>query len=89
MNKSVKYVSVIDLDFENVAQLSDENVLNRFQFIRRTSKTNGIPKTLKSNAYKVTRDAGAITIHFLVVEPEKELRETFRFSFIPGPRFVS
>jgi hypothetical protein len=88
MRNTVKHVSVMDLDFESVAKLSNDNVLQRFQFIRRTSKKNGIPKTLNSNAYKVLRDARAVTIHFLLVDREKNLeRETFRFSFVPAPRF--
>jgi hypothetical protein len=89
MSKPVKHVSVMDLDFESVARLSDDNVLKHFQFIRGSSKKNGIPKTLNSNAYKVVRDVRAVTIHFLLVDPEKKLeRETFRFSFVPAPKFV-
>jgi hypothetical protein len=89
MSNTVKHVSVMDLDFESVARLNDQNVLQRFQFVRRTSKKNGIPKTLNSNAYKVVRDAQAVTIHFLLFDREKNIeRETFRFSFVPAPRFA-
>jgi hypothetical protein len=89
MKQSKKEVSVVDQDFHRTARLSNKNVFAHFEFICRVAKKSPVPKTIKTNAYRVARTPRSVTIHFLWVDPNtKAEEETLRFNFLPPPRFA-
>jgi hypothetical protein len=53
MKAPKKQVNVIDLDFEQNAKLNDKSLFELFQFLCRRAKSL-VPRTVKSNAYRVT-----------------------------------
>jgi hypothetical protein len=84
----MKVVSLVDFDFPRIAGLDDAGVLSYFDSVCRLSKNPIVPRTVKSSHCRIARTPQSVTIHFLWVDPKtKSEKETFRFSFVPGPNF--
>jgi hypothetical protein len=84
----MKDVSLVSFDFTRIAGLDDAGVLSYFDSVCRLSKNPIVPPAVKSNHCRIARTPQSVTIHFLWVDPETTSEEeTFRFSFVPGPKF--
>src|SRR5690348_14882153 len=89
MKPPKKHVSVIDLDFDRVAASDDAGAFSHFKSVCQISRKRIVPKTVKTNAYRVTRTPQSVTIHLLWFDEKKNSEEeTFRFSFVPAPKFA-
>jgi hypothetical protein len=78
---SMRQVSVLVFDFEDLFRWSDEAVLQRFRLTQRVNP-NVVPQDLRADACQITRDLNAITLHFFrKANPESPGTEIFRFTF--------
>jgi hypothetical protein len=78
---SMRQVSVLVFDFEDLFRCSDEAVLQRFRLTQRVNP-NVVPQDLRADACQITRDLNAITLHFFrKATAEGPGTEIFRFTF--------
>lgn len=85
----MKAITVTLLDFADLEQGSDEQMMNRMIICCRSTKTPLLPRDLSFNAYRVSRYPSLITIHLPQVvdqHPSKQ-REIAQFSFAAPPDF--
>lgn len=84
----MKTITVILIDFVNLAQADDAEIYQRMAFYCRISKKALLPRNLRHNAYRVSRGPQLLTIHLLQADQARcDHREVARFSFAPPPDF--
>jgi hypothetical protein len=87
MAKSIPSISVILLDFDQLARSNDEVVIARFRFYCANSRKRVFPKSVFFNAYRVERNPEQITIHLLDASNPSNHRTTALYSFLAPPNF--
>jgi hypothetical protein len=81
-------IDIVHLDFDGIARCTNEQLYEHMLFACRSTKRRLIPKRIRWNAYRVTRNANSVTIHLLAATDRvAEPREVARFGFIRGPDF--
>ena len=89
MPKQTKQVTAVYLDFESLKALTDRGIYQRFRYVCSLQRKSPVPKNIKHNAYRVSRNERLITVHLLwCTSKDDPGTEEFRFSFAPGPRFA-
>ncbi len=84
----MKAVTVILIDFANLAQSSDDEIFQRMVFYCRTTTPSILPRNLKFNAYIISRQPNLLTIHLLQADQIRSTqREVAQFSFAQPPDF--
>jgi hypothetical protein len=76
---SIKAVTVIIVNFDEVARYDDQRVWAHVAQTCRLSRKRLIPKSVRYNGYRVTRGKNVATVHLYF---DKE--ETFQFAFAPA-----
>jgi len=85
MASKIHCIDVVHLDFDSVARYTNEQLYAYMLFTCRSSKRRLIPKRIRWNAYRVTRNQNAVRIHLLHAKDEiSEPKEVARFGFIPA-----
>jgi hypothetical protein len=88
MAGKIHCIDIVHINFESLADYSDEQLYQYMALACRSSKRRLIPKRIRWNAYRVTRNPDAMRIHLLLVKDQAaEPKEVLRFGFIPGPDF--
>jgi hypothetical protein len=88
MAGKIHCIDIVHVNFESLANYSDEQLYQYMAFACRSSKRRLIPKRIHWNAYHVTRNPNAIRIHLLLAKDQTaEPKEVLQFGFIPGPDF--
>jgi hypothetical protein len=83
MAAKIHCIDVVHVNFESVARYSNEQLYAYMLFTCRSSRRRLIPKRIRWNAYRVTRDANFVRIHLLSLKDSvAEPREVARFGFI-------
>ncbi len=72
------------LDFEDIARMSNREVIDHFRYVSRLYKKPIIPRKVRYDAAGVSRTPTSITVHLRL-----DGRDTARVSFTPGPSFHS
>lgn len=80
--RSIPHVTVVILDFEQVARFSDPDVWGHVVQTCRLSRKRLIPKSVRYDGFRVSRGEKSVTAHLHFGETE-----TMRFSFVPTPDF--
>ena len=83
----MKTITAILIDFADLAQGTDDDIFRRMTFYCGASKRPMLPRNLKYNAYRVTRQTNLLTVHLLLVEESRPAHEVAQFSFAPPPDF--
>lgn len=81
-------VTAIHLDFDNLAHSGDDVVIQHMGYLFRMSKKPLIPKRIKFDAARVSRQPNLLIIHLLHTEPRTSVKkEVAQFCFAPPPSF--
>ena len=87
MAGTVREITAMILDFDAVAQSSDEAIVNRFIFHVRSSRKRLFPKSVTYNAFQIVRSPRSLTIRLLDTVTRAEPKEVARYIFVPPPNF--
>ena len=83
MRNTVKTITVTVVDFENLANRSDEEIISRFKYTCRNSKKRILPKAVEGMSSEVRRDRDLLVIdHF-----DSLGQKVAEFRFAPLPSF--
>jgi hypothetical protein len=80
--KKIPVISIVSLDFDRIAQMSDKEVYEHLVVVCRMSRKRIVPTKVRYDAFRVSRAANSVTIHLLFSE-----KESARVSFVQAPRF--
>jgi hypothetical protein len=78
----MKHLTVIIVNFEEVARYDDEGIWHHVLQTCRLSKKRLIPKSIRFNGYRISRSENEVIAHLYNGE-----REVMRFGFAPAPDF--
>jgi hypothetical protein len=78
----MKHITVIILNFDEVARYDDEGIWHHVLQTCRLSKKRLIPKSIRFNGYRISRRENEVIAHLYNGE-----REVMRFGFAPAPDF--
>lgn len=78
----MKHLTVIILNFDEVARYDDQGLWRHIVQTCRLSKRRLIPKSVRFNGYRISRSPDEITAHLYNDE-----REVMQFGFAPPPAF--
>jgi hypothetical protein len=74
-------IKLVVVDFDQMAEMSDEQVVGRFEFYRRTSKKRLIPAKVRFDGYRVSRAPNRVIIHLVLLHSKMEIGEVH---FVPA-----
>jgi hypothetical protein len=78
----MKHITVIILNFNEVARYDDEGIWHHVVQTCRLSEKRLIPKSVRFNGYRISRSKNKVIAHLYNGE-----REVMRFGFAPAPDF--
>jgi hypothetical protein len=78
----IPVISIVILNFDDVKRYDDTGIFNHLVMTCRLTRKRIIPKSVRYNAFRVSRVEHAVTVHLLM-----EAKETARVSFVAGPDF--
>jgi hypothetical protein len=79
---TIPVISIIILNFDEVKHYDDTGIFNHLVMTCRLSRKRIVPKSVRYNAFRVSRGENAVTVHLLL-----ETKETARVSFAAAPDF--
>ena len=79
---AISSINIVTSMFDEIKTYSDQGVVNHLALACRLNRKRIIPKSVRCNAYSVSRRENALTVHFLLNQ-----KETARVSFVPIPSF--
>jgi len=81
-SKGIPVISIVSLDFEDIARMSDKEVFQHLAAVCRLSRKRIVPAKVRYDAFRVSRTAESVFIHLLFGS-----KETCRVGFVPAPPF--
>ena len=88
MAAKIHCIDIVHMDFASVAQYNNDELYRYMLFTCRSTKQRLIPKRIRWNAFRVSREPNTVRIHLLYAKDKvTEPKEVARFGFIPGPDF--
>src|SRR5437870_3352286 len=82
--KTIPVISIESQDFDDIARMSDLEVINHLRYVSRLYKKPIVPPKVRYKAARVSRKPDSITVHLLLAG-----RATARVRFVPFPAFRS
>lgn len=79
---TIPVISIVILNFDEVQHYDDSGIFNHLVMTCRLSRKRIIPKSVRYNAFRVSRLDHAVTVHLHLEE-----KETARISFVAAPDF--
>lgn len=81
-SKKIPVISIVSLDFDNIARMSDEEVYEHLVLACRSSRKRIVPARVRHNAFRVRRTADSVFVQLLL-----DHKETCQVGFVPAPSF--